>query len=580
MTSLSRLSLSEVPTARPLVFVLMLWVLTYAIPWHTPPLAWMPSAALALLGWGAVLCSPLAGATLQMRRLVWFVLFAVTAMAVEAFAQNHSADALVLLASCAVFVFGAVNRDDRWIGALLAGLIGAGVLNGVVSAVQIFFPAAAGTFPIMGLVTPGRALGNFGQPNQLATLFVLALVASRARSELTGKRRSAALAAGLALAFGAGVAWTGSRTGLVNLCIVCVWIATVSWRDKDARIHALLGLAGWVLGFVVHWAAAQWGHSTLFAEVRLHSGSDVSASRLAVWRDALSMIAAAPWTGVGWGQFSRAWSLSVLPHRSSAPFDHTHNLPLQLAVELGLPAALFILGLLAWIFWTTRLSAADKSGRGGVIHRCVTMMLAVLGFHSLLEYPLWYVSFLLPAAFLLGVRCRPLDSEAALTNASRLNAVAGRWGGYFLQSAGVLIILGTLLAIWDYSRVLQIYSPFAGGPFTPLQERIETGQRSILYGYLADYGAVTTGDTPTHPATIADYDRPLHHLVNVRLLVSYAQALHRNGDDERAKYVVQRLREFHTPLSEEFFAPCSGPVPVPFQCEQSAPLLLDYRRFP
>jgi O-antigen ligase len=32
-------------------------------------------------------------------------------------------------------------------------------------------------------------------------------------------------------------------------------------------------------------------------------------------------------------------------------FDHTHNLPLQLAVELGLPLASLVLGLLLWGLW-------------------------------------------------------------------------------------------------------------------------------------------------------------------------------------------------------------------------------------
>ena len=56
------------------------------------------------------------------------------------------------------------------------------------------------------------------------------------------------------------------------------------------------------------------------------------------------MIRQQPWLGVGWGEFNFAWTLTPFPHRPTAFFDHTHDLPLQLVVELGVPLALLVLG--------------------------------------------------------------------------------------------------------------------------------------------------------------------------------------------------------------------------------------------
>jgi O-antigen ligase len=91
-------------------------------------------------------------------------------------------------------------------------------------------------------------------------------------------------------------------------------------------------LAFWLL-------MAGWAHSTghtFGGEVRL-AESDVSSSRWAIWSNTLQLIRENPWTGVGFGEFNFAWTLTPFPDRPVAFFDHSHNLPLQLLVELGIP---------------------------------------------------------------------------------------------------------------------------------------------------------------------------------------------------------------------------------------------------
>jgi hypothetical protein len=53
-------------------------------------------------------------------------------------------------------------------------------------------------------------------------------------------------------------------------------------------------------------------------------------------------------------------------------------------------------------------------------------------------------------------------------------------------------------------------------------------------------------------------------------MIAWAKALAAAGELDKARHLAQRLREFHNPLSEEFFEPCEAPqdgTPQPFQCQ-------------
>ena len=114
--------------------------------------------------------------------------------------------------------------------------------------------------------------------------------------------------------------------------------------------------------------SAESGHA-FGAASRLSEGAG-SPSRLAILRDAWALTAANPLFGVGWGEFNFAWSLTPFPDRPIAFFDHTHNLPAQLAVELGLPWAGAVLLLLGWALfgalpgWATWVGAPIIIGSG------------------------------------------------------------------------------------------------------------------------------------------------------------------------------------------------------------------------
>ncbi|HEY1090031.1 MAG TPA: polymerase, partial [Burkholderiaceae bacterium] len=94
------------------------------------------------------------------------------------------------------------------------------------------------------------------------------------------------------------------------------------------------------------------------------------------------------------------------------------------------------------------------------------------------------------------------------------------------------------------------------------------GQQSLLFAPLADYAAATS--LPPGIAALAAAQRTGHNLIDVRLLMAWANSLHETGDDDRARYVAQRLKEFRSAAGDEWLAECKGlsaAEPRPFQCD-------------
>ena len=272
---------------------------------------------------------------------------------------------------------------------------------------------------------------------------------------------------------------------------------------------------------------------------------------------------------MGWGNFNFAWTFTPFPDRPVAFFDHTHNLPLQLAVEIGLPATAAVLGLLAWALWRARGALRLAGREPGHPARAAFVMLVVLGVHSMLEYPLWYAYFLLPAAWALGVF---LGSAPGAASPGAGSAAAPGWTVWLLRVAGVAMVAGAAYAAWDHRRIEVIFTPPPGA--APLATRIAEGRRSVLFGHHADYAAVTT---EPRDQSLASFRRPLHQLVDVRLLIAYIEALRAHGRDAEALYAAQRLREFRREDAQAYFEDCTPDNPSPpFQCD-TTPVSLTWR---
>lgn len=450
---------------------------------------------------------------------------------------------------------------------LFIALLAAGALSAALGAVQALAPTLLVGDWLAPTTLPGRAVGQLRQPNHLATLLLWSIAAlvplleSGSLSRTPLRRVVALVLCGLLVL---GVVLTGSRTGLLAMGLLFVWALV------DRRLSGLsrgLLLAAPVLAALLAWALAASVNDVGIATRRIE-GSDWSSSRLAIWRDTWALIQAHPWTGVGVGAYNFAWSLSVFPQRPTAFFDHSHNLPLQLWVELGLPLGTLVLVLLLWALWQAARRSWAQPGEAGVAARTTLMLVLLMVPHSLGEYPLWYLHFLLPTAFFWGWS---LASGSALGLASGSASVASaktRWAlPWAAPVMGALLLASALFTWWDYRSVNQIYQPAEGA--APLPERIARGQRSLLFAHHADYAFVTSAREPvTQPGAFA---RVTHFLLDTRLMIAWANSLHARGHEDHARHIAARLREFRNPKSAEFFAVCDREMqasePQAFQCQ-------------
>ena len=334
------------------------------IAYNVPPSPTLYNQAAALGLWGAVLmvlapaCHGSLGAAAGRSAALQAALGAVVAAALLSsaagtlpWAMSLSAAGL-LLATMALVLGGAALRPTR--GLLLsffAAWAAAGLANSAVAVIQVFIPQWVDGEWIARSADARRAVGNMRQPNHLATLLLWSAVAIVPLVEMgpLGRARwqRAAAAALMALTV-LGITLSGSRTGLVGIAVLALWGLFDSRLSRFSRGLLLTAplLCAASVGLTSWWADAQ-GGPAIGAAARIGQ-ADLSSSRFAIWREAWALALAQPWLGVGFGEFNFAWTLTPFPNRPTEFFDHTHNLPLQLAAELGLPLATLVLGLLAW----------------------------------------------------------------------------------------------------------------------------------------------------------------------------------------------------------------------------------------
>ncbi|WP_285981034.1 PglL family O-oligosaccharyltransferase [Roseateles subflavus] len=553
LPSLLAYSLSPSTTLLNQLLALGLWggVLLQALPRAASDgAALLPRSRWGLVAIGVAVFGAVAGVKLT----------ALTALPALALAM---AGVLVLAGARA----GASAGGLAWGRWLALGLLLAAVGGALVSLVQVFVPEWTDAAWIARSGIPGRAVGNIRQPNHLASLLLWGCIAAVWLSESWGIRRPAlrALLPVMLWLLLFCVVLSASRTGMwFGVALLVLWGVLDRQLSGPARLSLLLTplltAASWQF---MHWWSAASGHA-FGAEARLAEGAG-SPSRVAVLKNTWALLQQHPWRGVGWGDFNFAWTLTPFPDRPVAFFDHCHNLVMQVLVEMGWPLGLLMLGGLGWLLWLAGRAAVRAQGAMALQRRCALMVVLMIGLHSMLEYPLWYLYFLLPTAFALGLALATDPVPAAVTQ--DLTPVEPRDPRRrLMQLGGALMVAGAFFAAWDYLHIVDIYR--SGPRLPPLEERIARGQRSLLFSAGADYAAATV--PAASQATLEAAQRTGHNLIDVRLMIAWAQSLHAVGETDKARYLVQRLREFHNAAADDWLDECErwpAHAMRPFQCE-------------
>lgn len=550
------------------------WLLAIALAlpmlmgFYLPPLATWLNQCLALLVWGgAVLglsstawdtpagCRPWSPAAVAAGVLAAIVLLNGLGFGVSLAQPVIGCFSLVAAALIAQLGFRLAQQGqfEPLMLPVAWGLLWLGLLTAVACVMQVFLPQYCGNLILPGSRYAGRAVGTIGQPNLAATAMAWSIVAAGLLLQ-RGRLHRVWAVAGLVLLV-LGIVLTASRMGLVWLgLMLLVAVLESSWHREVRRLLA----AALPLALICWWLANQLlnAQGADLALTQRTADWASSSSRTTLWRESLQMVIAQPLFGVGWADFSFAWTLTPFDGRGPRFHNHAHSLPLHLAVELGLPAALLFCALMLrslMLAWRAVARAAPSIRAQG---RLILLMLAMLALHSMLEYPLWYFFLLLPAAFMLGL-CEGLD--ASPSSASEPHARSWPW-----LALGMTLLVAALFSATDYLKIARLYLPSLPGAAPDLPRRLQDARGSVFNGTIAMRATAT--EMKPGPSAVRAAEIAAHGLLDVPLLIAWADALAASGDADRARYLAQRIYEFDTPDVDRYRAACQV-QPQPYQCQ-------------
>ncbi|SFP56674.1 Protein glycosylation ligase [Variovorax sp. PDC80] len=468
--------------------------------------------------------------------------------------------ACAALAGIGLSALAGAGKEDRVVSipaALAWGVLAAGVINALVGLLQ-YGNLAGDLLPWITSPTAGRAWGLLRQRNQFGTLISLALVAAL---WFYAKRDSRRMRAGLvaaAVMLIAATAASGSRTGALQLALIAVAAGVVAWKERRStsdpiparRLPPPLALLAILpLYFALNWLLPQLAAIGTSSKALTSAGALVqrlqptalgNESRLTLWHNVLSLIAERPLTGWGWGELSYAHFMAVYPGpRFPVLLDNAHNLPLHLAVELGIPAAVLICGGFLWLVISARPWRECDPNR-----LMAWGLVGVILVHSLLEYPLWYGPFQLVFGLCLGMLW---PARASSDRASPPSKKTKAWlpdGRKLSALASIALLSFVVYAAWDYTRISQIYLP-RDERLPPWQDDTLAKVRdSWLFARQVDFAELTlTPVTHENAARMhALAERTLHFSPEPRVIVKLIESAELSGREDEARLIAERFR--------------------------------------
>lgn len=247
--------------------------------------------------------------------------------------------------------------------------------------------------------------GNIGQTNHFANHISLALASLIFLFASRKLRIGVAILLALPLLFV--LPLSGSRSPWLYLLALLILSLLLLWQHGRANLQArklVLAAALTLAGFAfMHWLVQlPWfagSLGTITPADRMFEQAGGTAIRLYLWREAWQMFLQAPLLGVGFGEY--AWHHFQLLEMFRNPeitgvYNNAHNLIMQLLAETGLAGTLPVVGgITVWLL-SLRRQPFDLA------LWWLLALLAIIGIHSMLEFPLWYGQYLGISAFLLG----------------------------------------------------------------------------------------------------------------------------------------------------------------------------------
>lgn len=215
-----------------------------------------------------------------------------------------------------------------------------------------------------------RVNSLFWDPSIYGRFLVVAVLVALV-SVLYGARRDAIVAAVVVVALWVGLVFSFSQSSFVALVAGVLGAIALSWERRSVVALGVAVVALLAAGFVV---------PSVRAEI-LDNTDRATGNRTSLVREGLRIAADHPLGGVGLGGFKSAYGERVGFKAADPARAASHNTPVTVAAELGVPGLLLFAWLVAAALWLpVRRASRSFAGRASL---CFGLALLAILVHSL-----------------------------------------------------------------------------------------------------------------------------------------------------------------------------------------------------
>ena len=290
-----------------------------------------------------------------------------------------------------------------------------------------------------------RGFGPFPNRNQTANLFGLTAIVLLACGQddiRHSRKRWIVWVFGFALLVAA-VIVNFSRAGILILVVgTALWLAAFALRKSSAALIAL----GISVILILLTVLLVFGGQT-FERFNLRSGGGGVAGdlRWAIFRDALQLISASPWCGIGLGNFDEIFALFRDASLTASRTIHPESDWFWFWVEAGWPAVLLTIAGFAFLVWRVFPLQEGTNQRFRVAALIAAFLFAL---HGIVDVSGHRVGTAFAAIFFLGLALRrPLELRRSF------------WVSLLFRFVGILLLVsGT---VWVFAT--RYDEPLPGG---------------------------------------------------------------------------------------------------------------------
>ncbi|WP_312266929.1 Wzy polymerase domain-containing protein [Neisseria sp.] len=395
-----------------------------------------------------------------------------------------------------------------------------------------------------------NVMGQLAQRNHLGHYLMWGVIS--AAYLWAQKRVPDWLGAVLVVYLAATLGMVNSRTLFIYIFMLALLVLFWRWRAGKEAARMM-----WVMLFALAMVVlVQLSFDKLMALLQIDyvsaidrvSSRPTDSPRVVERNRAWIVFLAAPIWGHGWQSYSEQGFLVntfVTGWRydsASVLFTHSHNIILQLLTEMGSIGTLLVLGGFVWVLSGYLKRPLSQTSLLPLALLTVTLC------HSMLEYPLWYVYFLVPFGIMLSLQ--PVGGEKAVAAriTDRHSAAVVRWGAALVS---VFLITGIVRLAFVYSELVKFDTVLKTDTPQQVAEKIDGLLRIERSEPMLRYYAQLSLNRRASPADPVIQPWAVRAAEQAMVFRPYANAhtvglyLYRNGEKEAGSRWMRRMYEYY-----------------------------------